>query len=625
MIDIISRKLALQASTNSASAVGSANAATIAQSSNRGTAQAQTFAASYSLLNLTGYNVAGDGGHGLYRRVAAQPSHPACFRSADQIMPDGSTNPANGGWWELVPSGSEINVLQLGADPTGATSSDAAFQAAFKMFCTYRSVWTYGDPVSNIVIRVPAGKYLITQSESLIPSAYTTKTTGYCLKGADLNQTNIIFAPTSGSNVMFYNQAFLYCLVEGITFVGTGLAQTFYRADMTSNAQQAWTFRRCNWVGVWGKGFYLTGSNNNSEYTWEDCRGGGQMFQFLYTPPATGTPAGSDQFLNFRFRECHFWFGNPVGGTAGTFTGSITGNVLTVTAVVSGTLATGQTVATPTTAGVFGNTITGQQDRVVITGQLSGTTGGVGTYSVINCIGSVPSTTLANLVNDANSLIDMATGGHVHFWGCDFSGLNSGTMFQLRGLAHAAGVCAFTSLQCRVELKSPNTAVLFSEWPQGIVKFDMLDLSSQYSAYLTSAGVPPVSIYISGANTQQPQYNFLNCQLIGKVSVTHATNDYECAKAISIESCDHCQLIDPYQAFVWPGSTNDYGCAPVSLERVRGWAGGSACRLHGRRRPAMRWGRLCGPTMAIRSINAPLPAHRDPRPALLPDRSAVPR
>jgi hypothetical protein len=385
-------------------------------------AAAATVSNIFGGLTTVGFGVAGDGGNALYRRVASQPIHPGCFRTTDRYLPNGTTDATNGGWWELVPERGQISVLAFGADRTGTAASDAAFQAAFAMFAAYRTAWAYADALSNMAILVPPGQYLLTQSESLIPSTYTTKTTGYVLRGTDRSLCNIIFAPTSGSKVLAYNQAFLFSRMEDLTFVGTGRDQIFYRADMTSNNQQGWTFNRIHWIGTWGKGYFLTGTNNNSEYYWDDCGVGGEMGQFLYTPPANGSPAGSDQFLNYRFSRCGLGPTAQIGGTAGTFTGSITGGVLTVTAVTSGTLAAGQTIATPAGAALFINRITGQQDRVVILNQLTGTAGGVGTYTVINCTGAVASGTLANLTNDGNCIIDMATGGHVSFKPAIFPG-----------------------------------------------------------------------------------------------------------------------------------------------------------------------------------------------------------
>jgi hypothetical protein len=146
-----------------------------------------------------------------------------------------------------------ISVLAFGADRTGATASDAAFQAAFQMFCASRATWTYADALSNMATLVPPGQYAVTNSEAVIPSGYTTKTTGYCLKGTDRSLCNIIFAPTTGSKVLVYNQAFLFSRMENLTFVGTGRDQTFYRADMTANNQQGWIFDNCAWLGCGAK------------------------------------------------------------------------------------------------------------------------------------------------------------------------------------------------------------------------------------------------------------------------------------------------------------------------------------------------------------------------------------
>jgi hypothetical protein len=123
------------------------------------------------VVMTTGYTVKGDGGHAFYRRVTAQPVHPGRFQSLD------------GSWWEVLPDAGEINVAWFGADPTGVTPSDAAFIGAHQMRAAYRSTWSYGDPLSNLSIRVPGGKILINNSESLCPSAYTTKTSGFVMRG----------------------------------------------------------------------------------------------------------------------------------------------------------------------------------------------------------------------------------------------------------------------------------------------------------------------------------------------------------------------------------------------------------------------------------------------------------
>ena len=79
------------------------------------------FGAEQGFLRLAGYYAPGDGGGGLYRVAAAQPSHAARFQTAD------------GRWWELAES--LVRPEQLGArgdgtDDTMAVSNWLSFLAA---------------------------------------------------------------------------------------------------------------------------------------------------------------------------------------------------------------------------------------------------------------------------------------------------------------------------------------------------------------------------------------------------------------------------------------------------------------------------------------------------------------
>ena len=83
------------------------------------------------------------------------------------------------------------------------------------------------------------------------------------------------------------------------------------------------------------------------------------------------------------------------------FTGSVTGNLLTVSAVTSGTLAPGATVTGTGGGGVAASTI--------IVAQLSGTTGGVGTYALTVPEQLVTSTTMSSTVG-IMSVTNIASG-----------------------------------------------------------------------------------------------------------------------------------------------------------------------------------------------------------------------
>lgn len=85
-------------------------------------------------LRTAGYTNVGDGGGGLYKRVATAPSHSARFRSADRFLPNGATDNTNGGWWELDFTSGIIWAAQLGAVPDeGVTNNLTAIQAAIDL------------------------------------------------------------------------------------------------------------------------------------------------------------------------------------------------------------------------------------------------------------------------------------------------------------------------------------------------------------------------------------------------------------------------------------------------------------------------------------------------------------
>lgn len=86
-------------------------------------AEGFNFAAAVNAIATSGYLAAGDGGHALYKRVAAQPAHKGRLRSADRFLPDGTVSAANGGWWEIVDI--ELNARQFGAKADGGNDFNA--------------------------------------------------------------------------------------------------------------------------------------------------------------------------------------------------------------------------------------------------------------------------------------------------------------------------------------------------------------------------------------------------------------------------------------------------------------------------------------------------------------------
>jgi hypothetical protein len=115
-------------------------------------------------------------------------------------------------------------------------------------------------------------------------------------------------------------------------------------------------------------------------------RGGGGGGANNSTPPYAGAAGGSGVVI-IAYQSTYASLSSVSGGitvNTAVFTGSIAMAVLTVTAVTSGTIVIGTTLSG---SGVSGGT--------TITGQLTGTTGGVGTYSV-SISQTVASTTITS-------------------------------------------------------------------------------------------------------------------------------------------------------------------------------------------------------------------------------------
>ncbi len=109
-----------------------------------------TVSSAVSAIRTTGYAAYGDGGDGLYKRVAVQPAHAGRIQSAD------------GTWWELTHNG-RVSILQFGADKTGAVDSYTAINNAI----------TYARTFLNIpALYIPAGTFLV--SATLVIPGFMT-------------------------------------------------------------------------------------------------------------------------------------------------------------------------------------------------------------------------------------------------------------------------------------------------------------------------------------------------------------------------------------------------------------------------------------------------------------------
>lgn len=128
------------------------------------------------VVNLQAYgDNYGIGAH-RRRRVDSEPSHAGKHRSADRYMPDGGTDSANGGWWEIDLSlGAEISWF--GAEVDGSTDDAPAIAAALS---------------SGAALVVVPGKAVRCASGITIPAGVTLWGQSF-LPGAPPSGTRLVF------------------------------------------------------------------------------------------------------------------------------------------------------------------------------------------------------------------------------------------------------------------------------------------------------------------------------------------------------------------------------------------------------------------------------------------------
>ena len=91
---------------------------------------ADTIAAAVKTIRTDAFAAPGDGGQGLYARMAAAPAAPtnkAYIRSTDRYKADGTADSTNGGYWQLVPEGGTVRIEQFGGkgdSTTGLNGTD---------------------------------------------------------------------------------------------------------------------------------------------------------------------------------------------------------------------------------------------------------------------------------------------------------------------------------------------------------------------------------------------------------------------------------------------------------------------------------------------------------------------
>lgn len=190
-----------------------------------------------------------------------------------------------------------------GAVGDGVTDDSAAFAAAAaaaKAALRTMPFSLQADSAGSVVIEIPAGDYVITNPGALLGNeAMSTKGVGLVFRGAGNGISNIIFKPSS-AGALITNDYWQDLKFQDLGFWAATSGCTFMQSYTTHSAQ-AYNFTSCRFNGF-KYGFDLQGSNNNSEFIFNDCHSTEieDAGAFFYI----GTTNTSDQFLNYWFYGC---------------------------------------------------------------------------------------------------------------------------------------------------------------------------------------------------------------------------------------------------------------------------------------------------------------------------------
>ena len=134
---IIANVTGLQTALDGKASDASASTSGATRFQTRAAFQAATIPGTVQSVEIMNYSSAGDGGGGLYRRVASAPTHEGKIQSAD------------GAWWEYMPRGNRYSVKAFGAIGDGVADDTAA------LLNTYNAaIRTKG------IVSLPSGTYI---------------------------------------------------------------------------------------------------------------------------------------------------------------------------------------------------------------------------------------------------------------------------------------------------------------------------------------------------------------------------------------------------------------------------------------------------------------------------------
>lgn len=277
------------------------------------------------LVRVQGYDSAGDGGGGPFRRHAA---------ASDAVNSGTVFASADGGRWKRIIEG-PINVKWFGAkgDFNGVTGAGTDDSSAFDAWSTYLAQQTVDWTVFgwNVYDRirvqgyVPAGAYLITTANDAFISAPGSLSNGLSIHGDGREVTQVVYKPPApgGSDTYLIANAnptgWLHMHLQDISFVGATSGASWMLS--TGPNIQNYSFERVNWSDF-KYGLRLQGTDNNSEFSFHHCHIYGTWTHFLWSET-------SEQFLNYSFFHTQFecqqgnYIRMTLGGNVNIYGGSI--------------------------------------------------------------------------------------------------------------------------------------------------------------------------------------------------------------------------------------------------------------------------------------------------------------
>jgi hypothetical protein len=185
--------------------------------------------------------------------------------------------------------------------------------------------------------------------------------------------------------------------------------------------------------------------------------------------------------------------------------------------------------------------------------------------------------------NTSAPLIDAAKGGSFYVNGVDCSSWGAGLsapapIFKLMGTSHSYGVCNIQVNGLRVEAKSANAQLLYSEWPSGNVSFRGVDWSSQAGTF-TYGDV----ISLNFVNVTGPHYVFRDSVLAGGIKVAYQSNDYLSPKRILVDDCTWLQKVSPSDVVTYDtsGAGSSLAKPAVAFNRCSSPSAGNALDVAG--------------------------------------------